>query len=206
MADTYKNYAELAAAEEEGKSYRILAEFRGNDIVFFSPHAGGIEVGCTELVEDIVKQTGDSYYLFEGLLPSGNQRLHITSTNFDEPRALELIPLHEDAVSFHGYNDNLNKNTLVGGLNIELRNLIIKHLNNIGIPAEVATDRFTAKDPKNIVNRCASGKGVQLEISSLQRKAFFKNNDWSKGNRDNITEEFLDYVDAVIDAVDEYYE
>ncbi|OLF87108.1 hypothetical protein B4089_3761 [Bacillus licheniformis] len=39
----------------------------------------------------------------------------------------------------------------------------------------------------------------------MQRKAFFENGDWSKGNRENTTSEFFQYVQAVKEAIDVYY-
>ncbi|UPI12293.1 hypothetical protein [Bacillus phage SBSphiJ3] len=203
--DTYENIEQLEDAEVLGQSYRIEAARQSYRLIHMSPHGGGIELGVTELIRRMVALTGDSYYIFEGLLPSDNIRLHVTSTHFDEPIALQVMPKHSEAISYHGYKDDYNKNTLVGGLNTELRNLIVSKLNSKGIAAEVATDRFTATDPENIVNRCGSGKGVQLEISSKQRRAFFENNDWSKGNRGNVTQEFLDYSAAIKEAMDEYY-
>ncbi len=44
--------------------------------------------------------------------------------------------------------------------------------------------------------------GVQLEISTAQRKAFFENNDWSKSNRMNLTTAFYEYVDAINYAIE----
>lgn len=205
QTDTYPNIEALENAETVGVAYNIEVKRQNPNMIYFSPHAGGIEVGTTELIYRVVELTGGSLYLFQGLLSSGNSRLHVTSTHFDEPMAVYMLSKHTDAVSFHGYKDDYNKNTLVGGLNTELRNLIVSKLNSKGIAAEVATDRFTATDPDNIVNRCASGKGVQLEISSKQRRAFFENDDWSKGNRGNVTQEFLDYADAIKEAEAEYY-
>lgn len=205
MADVYQNYEELRATEPAGESYRIEAAKNSERLIFVAPHAGGIEVATSELTKQLSDSTNESYYLFEGLLSSGNGRLHVTSTNFDEPSCLGLMSTHPDALSLHGYADSAVKNTIVGGLNTELRNLVVEKLQSFGFSAEVASDRFTATDPRTIVNRCTSGKGVQLELSTLQRKSFFENGDWSKGNRENTTSEFFQYVQAVKEAIDVYY-
>jgi len=63
---------------------------RGSQILIFSPHGGGIEIGASELVEAIAGK-GLSYYLFEGLRANGNDLLHITSTRFDELGCLRML-------------------------------------------------------------------------------------------------------------------
>ncbi|MGV4321289.1 poly-gamma-glutamate hydrolase family protein [Bacillus mojavensis] len=200
MADTYSNCAELKAAEILGKDYAIRAIKQSNDMIIVAPHAGGIEVGATELSFEIAGKDY-SVYLFEGRKSSGNMVLHVTSTNFDEPIAMKEIAEHQRSVSVHGYSDSTVKHTIVGGLDIILRDKVVESLIAAGFSASVATDRFTATDPRNIVNRCATGAGVQLELSTLQRKAFFINNDWSSSNRGNVTEELKRYAGAIRSAI-----
>jgi poly-gamma-glutamate hydrolase-like protein len=67
VADKYRNFAALVA-----------------------PHGGGIEPGTSELA-DAIAASDLSFYTFEGLKPSGNTDLHITSTRFDEPMCLTLL-------------------------------------------------------------------------------------------------------------------
>ncbi|MCR4362071.1 poly-gamma-glutamate hydrolase family protein [Bacillus subtilis] len=199
MADVYNSHSELEAVEILGLDYRIVILKQSRKIIIVAPHAGGIEVGTSELTTALSDGFGFSRYMFEGLKPNVNGILHITSTNFDEPNALQELPEHKIALSVHGYSDSTNKHTIVGGLDFKLREMVVQALISAGFSASVATDRFTATDPDNIVNRCATGKGVQLEISTAQRKAFFANNDWSKANRGNVTEEFNRYVKALGD-------
>ncbi|UUG68122.1 poly-gamma-glutamate hydrolase family protein [Bacillus phage PK-3] len=180
MADVYNSHSELEAVEILGLDYRIVILKQSREIIIVAPHAGGIEVGTSELTTALSDGFGFSRYMFEGLKPNVNGILHITSTNFDEPNALQELPEHKIALSVHGYSDSTNKHTIVGGLDFKLREMVVQALISAGFSASVATDRFTATDPDNIVNRCATGKGVQLEISTAQRKAFFTNNDWSK--------------------------
>lgn len=195
MADKYINYAALKAAETIGVDYRIQAAVQSDNFIIVAPHAGGIEVGTTELT--LATAGNDtSYYLFEGLKSSGNGDLHITSTHFDEPIALHMMQNHEFGLSYHGYADSENEMTIIGGLSDTLKEAVYKSLSSYGFNVAYATDRFTATDPNNIVNR-AIRRGVQLELSTAQRKAFFEGGDWSKDNRMNRTDAFYNYVTAV---------
>lgn len=63
-------------------------------------------------------------------------------------------------------------------------------------------NQFKGKEKENIVNRNKRNKGVQLEISAAQRKAFFEDADFTSNNRENTTDEFDDYVKAVQNAME----
>ena len=84
--DTYPSFGALALSETEGKDF-IVTCLRGarDDIVILAPHGGKIEPGTSELAR-AVAGSDIALYLFEGVKPSGNRALHVTSTNFDEPR------------------------------------------------------------------------------------------------------------------------
>ncbi|WNO29764.1 putative poly-gamma-glutamate hydrolase [Bacillus phage SDFMU_Pbc] len=209
MADKYKNYAELRAAEQIGKDYNIECDLFSDEMILVVPHGGGIEVGTTELSQEVelrIKEGLISAYYFNTTKPSNNVDLHITSANFDEPVGVGAVTNNKHAISFHGYADSKEENTIVGGLDEEFKQIVIRHLKSQGFNAEAATTRFTGTDPKNIVNRCEHGAGVQLELSTLQRKKFFANDDWSAGNRHNRTEILERYASAIALAIDEYTE
>jgi phage replication-related protein YjqB (UPF0714/DUF867 family) len=209
MADKYNNYAELRAAERIGKDYHIFCDLFSDEMILVVPHGGGIEVGTTELAQEVymcIKGGLISSYLFNTTKPSNNVDLHITSANFDEPVGVGAVTNHKHAISFHGYAASKEENTIVGGLDDEFKEIVIKHLKSQGFNAEAATTRFTGTDPKNIVNRCEHGAGVQLELSTLQRKRFFYNDDWSAGNRHNRTEILERYASAIALAIEEYTE
>lgn len=203
MSDLYANFSELQANETYGVDYTISKqEHLTSDITIFTPHGGGIEVGTSEVVKAVAKDIANQY-LFEGLKSSGNGDLHITSTNFDEPQALQLIPSKERAISIHGYSDPDNQVIMMGGLDTSLRDVLKTKFINEGFNV-VITDSTTGLqgiEPTNIVNRCSSGKGVQLELSTALRKAFFLNNDWSKANRVNTTETFDKFVQVLRSVV-----
>jgi len=197
MADTYQNYADLADSEVEGTDYQIRTQKKDSPIIALAIHGGGIETGTSELA---IAAAGDqnSYYLFEGLKSSGNGVLHITSTHFDEPQALELVPTATYSYSFHGFSDSENKHTLVGGGDLELRQKVYDALVANGFSAEILETgaELGGSDPDNIANKTKSGKGVQLEISTLQRKSFFGTNT-REGRPQTQNEEFYRYVEAV---------
>lgn len=208
MADLFANYAELAAAKVEGQDYQVSYEDNGSDMLLFSPHAGAIEIGSSELIHAISQDRPEwNWYLFEGLQSSNNSELHITSTNFDEPRALNMMSKASRSVTIHGKAGDL-PDTAIGGLDAPLRNTLWKKLEERGFAVVRASGGIAGLEPDNIVNRNLRGHGVQLELSTAQRKAFFKDNDWSKAKRSdpaNWTQTLHDYKQAVIDAVEEVY-
>ena len=199
MADTYANFAELEANTTIGVDYELYSIQRSPQLIVMTPHGGGIETGTSEVVVALSDLLKASRYIFEAKRSSNNRELHLTSTHYDEPQAIAVMPKHTDGISVHGYADSI-LNTIVGGRDTELRDKIVRELQAAGFNAEIATDRFTGTDPDNIINRTAKGAGVQLELSTAQRKAFFEGGDWSRANRGNTTEAFDLYVAAVAKA------
>lgn len=199
MADLYANFAELQANETYGVDYSItVQEHPTSDMTVFTPHGGGIEVGTSEAVIASAKDIA-SLYLFEGLKSSDNRDLHITSANFDEPQGVDLITSKARAISLHGYSDPDNQVILLGGLDTALRDDMYAAFTLAGFTTKIAdsTTGYKGVEPMNIVNRCSSGAGVQLELSTALRKAFFLNNDWSRANRVNTTQMFDNFVGVI---------
>jgi phage replication-related protein YjqB (UPF0714/DUF867 family) len=88
MPDLYGCFADLKAHKKENSDYSISkGHGKSNHVCVIGPHGGGIEPGVSELVTEIARDDF-SWYLFEGIQPSGNRDLHITSHHFDEPTAL----------------------------------------------------------------------------------------------------------------------
>ncbi|MBA9026342.1 poly-gamma-glutamate hydrolase family protein [Peribacillus huizhouensis] len=201
MADTYANYNELAAAEVKGVDYDIhFHRVIGSKTIIFTPHGGGIEPGTSELVKAVASGLYN-WYEFEGMKPSKNSVLHITSIHFDEPLVLKMVGEASNAMVLHGYADLSVKHTQVGGLDDHLRDNVIRELKMEGFSAGIASGVLSGINPNSITNRISRGQGVQLEISALQRGAFFKNGDTSRANRVNITDEFIKYVKALQKAM-----
>src|SRR5580698_7765372 len=99
MADKYANFGELAKAE---KRFLVRSKLRNtSSTVVVAPHGGKIEPGTSEIAEAIAGQNL-SFYAFEGDKGQNNASLHITSTNFDEPRCLALVARSVRVVAIHG--------------------------------------------------------------------------------------------------------
>lgn len=201
MADTYADSHALMKARKYESDFSIRLKKGTSGIIYFTPHGGGIESGASELSE-FSASANDSYYAFEGRLSSGNSVLHVTSTNFNEPNAEDLVRQHKIAVSYHGYADSAVKNTKIGGLDSQLRNFIGEEFTAAGIPWEQEPEgsNIAGAEPNNIVNETTRGMGVQLEISTMQRNAFFTTNT-AAGRRTSRNAEFDAYVAAVKRAV-----
>lgn len=172
-ADKYRNFAELAAAEDPG-SYRIVAVNRGSAQVLLAPHGGGIEPGTSEIALAIA---GDdvSLYLFEGRKAAGNRDLHITSTNFDEPQGRQLVAASQVAVAVHGEASDAGAIVYLGGRDAGLIATLQQHLEQDGFDVRKhASAALQGTHSENICNRGQSGAGVQLELSKALRQDFFQ--------------------------------
>ena len=192
MPDQFKNFNELKQTYRDGIDYRIRAGFRSEAAIILAIHAGGIEMGTSELAQAIA---GDdfSFYLLEGLI-GNSQLLHITSTNFDEPDCLALVQRHRVALSLHGFAD-LPGDPLIylGGKDRVLVRRLLEALEAGGYPSQINTGKFAATDPDNICNRTGTGQGVQLELSARLRSQFFENYLTYRG-RQTITSQFWHFV------------
>ena len=103
--DYYSNFEELKENTTEGKDWRIKTKNRkDNHILVTAIHGGGIEPGTTELARRVANIGEYDFYTFEGLMPKHNERLHITSTVFDEPTLLKMLDHSDETISIHGYS------------------------------------------------------------------------------------------------------
>src|SRR4029450_9343697 len=97
--------------------------------------------------------------IVEGVLSGGNNKLHVKSINYDDPIALELVQNARRCISLHGFNDSdgLNDSDAngiqVGGLDTELKSIVLDELTRAGIDARIAiASRLNGDDPTNICN------------------------------------------------------
>ena len=86
-------------------------------------HGGGIEGGTSEVALAVAGYHPATFltatdalglhdfWMFEGLLSSGNTRLHVTSTNYDEPIALELGNTYRRSLFAPGFNTRALRKT-----------------------------------------------------------------------------------------------
>jgi len=204
MADTYADYAALAAAETEGVDYQILSGTpAGATWASIAIHAGGIEPGSGEMAREVAGESMD-WYKFEGIKATGNSVLHITATNFDEPTAVALVAASSRTVSFHGYVGTAGlPETAVGGLDPLLTGAVIAALGRAGYAAGAAPYEIAGTDAGNICNANLISGGVQLEMSQALRESFFPGGDYGSAARAAgiFTDDFYRYASVVQGAL-----
>ena len=193
--DAYSSFAELCGVEREGADFRVHVVRRPlARIVVVAPHGGGIEPGTSEIARGIAG-ADLSLALFEGLKSGGNHRLHVTSTNFDEPRCLELIAESEHVLAIHGERGETPV-VHIGGRDAELGARIGAELMRRGhVLGEHSAAALQGVDPRNLCNRGRTGAGVQLELSAGLRRTFFAN--LTASGRARPTPELERFVHAV---------
>jgi phage replication-related protein YjqB (UPF0714/DUF867 family) len=170
--DAYAGYDELRRSEREGTDYRIRFRHREGSIAIVAPHGGAIEPGTSEIALGIAGEDY-SFYLFEGIKPSGNGRLHITSIRFDEPRCIDLIKRASRVITIHG-EESEEAVVFLSGLDTALRDAIRAALAERGYTTRVPVDPGIAgRDRRNVCNRGAGGAGVQVELSVGLRRGLF---------------------------------
>jgi len=203
MPDKYSSMTALYAdplnveGSTYGKRWRRhewiqLAEAQASDNpeaqkIVLAIHGGGIEGGTSEIALAVAgyhpatfAQATDcggvhDLWIFEGLLSSGNNELHVTSTNYDDPIALELVQHARHCISLHGFSDTDAKGKIqIGGLDTELKSIVLEELTVAGIPAQIASNpELNGNDPANICNRTTKGAGLQLEMGTTYRASLF---------------------------------
>jgi len=170
--DAYASFAELAAREREERDYRRRLVRHASPIAILAPHGGEIEPGTSEVALALAGAEF-SLYLFEGLRPGRSAALHITSTRFDDPECLDLLAASRTAIAIHGAA-GAEDAIRVGGRDEELGGRIAAALAAAGFALRADGDRrFAGVAARNLCNRCASGRGVQLELSAGLRRSFF---------------------------------
>lgn len=137
-----------------------------------APHGGRIERGTLPIAEAIAGNE-HTYYCFEGIKPRRNYSLHITSDQFDEPRALAAVERVRTVVTIHGAGGS-ERVVYLGGLDSALRALLISALDASGFAAaEDPSPTRQGTGKTNICNRGRSGRGVQIELPVGLRKQIF---------------------------------
>lgn len=199
--DKYSSFRHLMNCERAEIDYRVRWGVGTSGIAVLCIHGGDIEPGTSEIGEAIAGED-HTYYALEGLKDKGNLALHITSTVFDEPVALEVICQSDIIISVHGCSD-VEEIVYLGGLDIELKQRVQMKLEEAGFRAMESKDAgFRGIDQRNICNLCGRGMGVQLEISRGLRSGMFKN--LSPEGRKHVEETFHRFVNAVREALDPF--
>jgi phage replication-related protein YjqB (UPF0714/DUF867 family) len=171
--DCYRDFRELAQKEIYGIDYSIEIFRRPSRVVIVAPHGGVIEPGTSEITVRIASHDL-GVYLFEGRKKSGNGRLHLTSTHFDEPGCLSLIRNYSAVLAIHGCRNRqqAEAGVYIGGLHEDFRQLLKRHLGNSGFHV-LDDDHTRGFSPANICNKGNLGKGAQIEISENLRNRMF---------------------------------
>ncbi|OFV27786.1 MULTISPECIES: poly-gamma-glutamate hydrolase family protein [Staphylococcus] len=204
MSDLYSSMIELQGKEN---NWSIEMNTNKSNVLSFAPHGGGIEAGSSELALLISQKLDCNYFTFKGKLPSDNVKLHVTSTRYDNPELLNLMRNVDYSISVHGYADNEYARTLIGGSNEELKEIIKCHLRSRGFDVQDAPTHLAGTKLNNITNKTKTGLGVQLELSTKQRKSFFSNDDFSRKIREDRYRwraVMYEYAQAIEYAVKEY--
>ena len=227
--DKYSCFEELSAHEARGSDYEVLRRHGTSGIAVLSIHGGGIEPGTSEIA-DAIAGADHSFYTFRGIKQSGNRDLHITSTTFDEPSALEIVCRSDTIISIHG-SSGQEEFVHAGGLDSELRRCIEAKLRLAGFktppgpwslypesedrhPASCTAAtaeelrkpfrmemRLRGLDKRNICNRSRRARGVQLEISKGLRTTLLRSLFNGAGA---ASESFPWFIQAVREAMEPF--
>ena len=166
----YHSYHELAR-QEPSAHYRIRRARRHSAVLILTPHGGGIEPGTSELVLALAGEAY-AYYCFEGIRQHGNDRLHITSTHFDEPLGREMAASADWVLAVHGCGDRREK-VFIGGLHETWIERFLQGFGAAGFTAERGFGKISGRNPRNICNHGREGCGVQMEVSEGLRRRMF---------------------------------
>jgi phage replication-related protein YjqB (UPF0714/DUF867 family) len=171
LAKNFRSFADLAAAYERDRDYRIVRLLRPeSQVAILAPHGGSIEAHTSDIARDIAGRDFN-LYLFEGLLKAGNfAALHLSSHLFDEPNCLDLLRACQSVISVHGCG-HAGEIVLMGGRDAALRESIGARLHGLGVTCEDAPAGLDAADSMNVCNRGLNGAGVQLEMSLALRRS-----------------------------------
>jgi len=170
--DAYRHFDHLRKHAQQGVDYVIRHRHGNSGILLMAPHGGKIEPGTGEIANAVAGRH-HSFYSFKGIKKHGNRILHIASNRFDEPRAMTMVQQASWILTLHGCRD-IEPALWVGGRDQPQGDRIIKHLQDVGLPAQ-RCDRpgLRGLHPDNLCNRGRQAAGVQLEISLGLRHLLF---------------------------------
>ena len=177
----------------EGTDYEVTVSNTGSPVTVLSIHGNGIETRTSDISAALANRYGWNRYDFlpratSGCVGGDSTQLHITSTHFDDPRAVALVNVPK-AVAIHGYSISkgwLKGDICVGGLDGASRSIFRNYVLNSTwtgdgsyplnpVDATTATSgacfdtEIAGKSTANIVNRTSSGGGLQLELHNQLR-------------------------------------
>lgn len=177
--DRFKSFSELLHHAVAGVDFMVEMRNGTSGIVLMAPHGGGIEPG-TDILADAIAGQDHAYYAFRGIRSTLNSGLHIASTRFDEPLAIDLASRSHTVITIHGCRAP-GAVVYVGGRHDHLKREIVLSLKKRKIPANAAPKAaLRGVHQRNLCNRGTRGKGVQLEISSELRRLAIGPRGWQQ--------------------------
>ena len=191
--DKYRSFEQMRLEQKEGIDYEIEMADRHTSVVLIAPHGGHIEPRTTEITKAIA---GDdySYYSFSGLKPKRpHHELHITSSNFDEPRGRGLAEAAKIVITIHGRGDRTDAKTIwLGGLDLPLKEKIASKLTAAGFGTLTSNHELEGTGQNNICNTGTSQAGVQFELPRALRERLIEDgqllNQFVQAVRDAISQ------------------
>jgi phage replication-related protein YjqB (UPF0714/DUF867 family) len=171
MGDRYRSLQDLMKTEVEGTAYRVVQTDRGHNVTVVAPHGGGIEPHTSAIAARLAHEDFN-LFLFEGVLPRGNKRLHVSSERISHPMLEAMLRRSRVAISVHGKQGASadDEHVGVGGLNEPLASLVVKGLQAASFNSHAELNHSLAgRYPENFVNR-AQERGVQLELTLPLRR------------------------------------
>ena len=205
--DYYKSMTELYNDTTEGIDWKKDTRNVGKSVLIVAPHGGNLEQGTSELTK-LVANNGDfDYFSFEAIRPSNNTQLHVTSTNYDDATLHDMIQDRTATISIHGARGE-EQLVYLGGYQSSLRDAIQSQLELKGFIVKIPPKYLGGLSNNNFINKVEESTGVQLELTTALRKAFFKNEDTSTVSRkkiENWTTTMYDFAEALNAAIKQVY-
>ena len=171
MGDRYRSLQDLMKTEVDGTAYRVVQTDRGHNVTVVAPHGGGIEPHTSAIAARLAHEDFN-LFLFEGILPRGNRRLHVSSQRFSHPTLEAMLRRSRVAISVHGKQgaDADDEHVGVGGLNDQLASLVVESLQAAAFNGHAEPNHALAgRYPENFVN-LPRERGVQLELTLPLRR------------------------------------
>lgn len=202
--DTYQSMTDLMDNTNEGTDWELSYNDNNSDTLIGAIHDGNIEAGTSEAAKLTANKGAYRYYAFEGIRPSDNSDLHVTSTNFDEPIIESMQQKVSSSVMIHGADGN-DATIYIGGKDETLKDSIENELTENGFNVEVSPSHLEGESSQNIANKNAENAGVQLELTTGLRQSFFNNQDLSfntRSDQSNWSMTLYDFAHALKDTIE----
>ena len=207
IKDKYQSMTQLENETVEGVDWKKDTRDNSTKVLIVAPHGGNIEQGTTEATKALAEKGNYDYFSFEAIRPKNNTELHVTSTHYDDPTLNQMIKNRTATISIHGAAGT-DQIIYLGGPRSTLRDEMGTQLKSSGFTVMVPPDRIGGVKKNNFINREENNTGVQLELTTALRKAFFNNGDTSTKNRSNEsnwTPLMQTFVDALYTSINNIY-